>query len=291
MLCKMEKISVQLYGGKGIFGGRETPLEAEIIYCDRADQCSFHKEGKCLQHRAMFSPGCKFGKSEVVKGYTSRAAKYYDFKKKWQNDPLYGKLEFPNKLVAVMGDHLFINSGMVCVRKRRDDDEKWRKDVNGYIIQDTGFGTSYLFLPLEDATNDLLKEMFSFYPRSLMGDSLNKDWKEKRAPQILQDLKGCAPDIYQRFTTEFPEYIYEPDYIGKAIYIDSLKPGTHFTHKGVTWIYDGEYVCSKKEISIGLVSPWWSEGSSQSMVKIKVNDKMTVKVESNDIVDENTRFV
>ena len=34
----MEQISVTLYGGKGLFGGKETPLEAELIFCDRAKE-------------------------------------------------------------------------------------------------------------------------------------------------------------------------------------------------------------------------------------------------------------
>lgn len=45
----MDKINVDLYGGKSIFGGRETPLEAEITYCDKYKVCSFYKKGKCFR--------------------------------------------------------------------------------------------------------------------------------------------------------------------------------------------------------------------------------------------------
>lgn len=44
----MDKINVNLYGGKSIFGGRETPLEAEMTYCDKYKNCSFYKQGKCF---------------------------------------------------------------------------------------------------------------------------------------------------------------------------------------------------------------------------------------------------
>lgn len=78
----MQKINVNLYGGKGIFGGKESPLEASIIYCDHCNDCSFYRESKCLRVRSFLSPTCKFGRVETIKGYTSRAVKYWDFKKK-----------------------------------------------------------------------------------------------------------------------------------------------------------------------------------------------------------------
>lgn len=286
-----EKIGVQLYGGKPIFGrGKESPLEADILFCDRASECSYYQEGKCLNVRAMFAPPCKFGAVSHVKGYTSRAAKYYDFKRRYTEDPLYGKLLYPKRTAAVMRDYLFIATGLVNVRKRREDDEKCRKDINGYIISDPGFGNCCVFMPKEDATNELLKAIFSFVPNTMMGDNMKKEWKEKRVPEILQDIKFCAPDIYQRFTEEFPEYIFEPNYIGKTVYVDSLKPGTRFTQKNVTWLYDGEYVISEKEVALSFASPWWSQGGTKSVLKIKVNSEMTLKVESNEIIDDNVRF-
>ena len=78
----MNKINVNLYGGKSLFGGKESPLEADEIYCDRADKCSFYADDKCLRCRSFLAPVCKFGKNSVIKGYTSRATKYYDFKEK-----------------------------------------------------------------------------------------------------------------------------------------------------------------------------------------------------------------
>ncbi len=36
-----EVIHVGLYGGKGLFGGKETALEASIVQCDKFDKCSF----------------------------------------------------------------------------------------------------------------------------------------------------------------------------------------------------------------------------------------------------------
>lgn len=49
----MGKICVGLYGGKSIFGGKETPLEGDTIYCECPDRCSLYKEGKCLCVRGL----------------------------------------------------------------------------------------------------------------------------------------------------------------------------------------------------------------------------------------------
>ena len=287
-----EKIGVQLYGGKPIFGhGKESPLEADILFCDRAHECSYYKEGKCLNIRTMMSPSCQFGTVNTVKGYTSRAAKYYDFKRRYTEDPLYNNLSYPKRRAAVMRDHLFIATGLVSVRKRREDDEKWKKDINGYIINSYVFGGCSVFLPIESATNELLHALFTCRPSSVFdSDKATKSWKEKQVPQILQDMKFCAPDIYERFTIEYPEFVYEPNYIGEQVYIDSLKPGTRFTQKNVTWLYDGEYVISEKEVALSYMSPWWLQGGTNSVLKIKVNSKMTLTVESNEIIDDNVRF-
>ena len=70
-----EVINVGLYGGKSIFGGKETPLEASIISCDKHEKCSFYENGTCLKVRSFGSNGCKFGNVNTVRGYTSRAKK------------------------------------------------------------------------------------------------------------------------------------------------------------------------------------------------------------------------
>lgn len=283
------KINVSLYGGKGLFGGRESPLEADEIYCDMAADCSFHKQGKCLRCRAFLAPTCIFGRSQTIKGYTSRAAKYYDFKKKYTQDELYSKLDYPNTMVAVMGETIYLRTIYVDVRKRREKDEAWKKDINGYIIGDPGFGNCHVFMPIEDATNELLYAMFNFKPRSMMGGTIT-DWPDEKVPALLQDMKSILPEMYQRFVAEFPEYQFEPNYIGKKAYVDSLRPGTIFVVKNNKWLFDGECVESVGEFDIGLGSPWWLTGGTKASVKIRVNPKMTFEINDNSIVDESTRF-
>lgn len=282
------KINVDLYGGKGIFGGREKPLEADEIFCDRFEQCTFYKEGKCLRCRSLLSPTCKFGRNNIIKGYTSRAMKYYDFKNKYQSDDVYDKLNYPKKLVAVIGDNLYMNLKYTLVRKRRETDEKWRRDVDGYIISEAGFCSGDVFIPLNEVTDDLLYAIFSYKPHAIMGGVI-EDYQKKVVPDILQDLKKVAPDIYNNFIVKHHEYDIAPNYIGKNAYVNSLKPNTKFKYKGCEWLYDGEYI-STENFDIGLYSPWFSDGVKRSDIKMKVTDKMLFEINDNSIVDEDTKF-
>ena len=282
------KINVDLYGGKGIFGGRETPLKADEIYCDKFEQCTFYKEGKCLRCRSFLAPTCKFGRNNVIKGYTSRAMKYHDFKKKYENDEVYHKLSYPKKLVAVMGDTLYMNLKFTLVHKRRETDEKWRQDIDGYIISEVGFYPGDVFIPLNEVTDALLHAIFSYKPHAMMGGVI-EDYQKKVVPEVLQGLKKVAPDIYNNFISKHPEYDITPNYIGKKAYVNSLKPNTKFKHKGCEWLYDGEYV-STENFDIGLSSPWWGDSVKCSDIRMKVTDKMLFEINDNSIVDEDTRF-
>lgn len=282
------KINVDLYGGKGFLGGRETPLEADEIYCDMYEQCTFYKEGKCLRCRSFLSPTCKFGRNNIIKGYTSRAMKYYDFKRKYESDDVYHKLSYPKKLVAVIGDNLYMNLKYTLVRKRRETDEKWKRDVDGYIISEAGFRSGNVFIPLNEVTDALLYAIFSYKPHAMMGGII-EDYQKKVVPEVLQDLKKAAPNIYNDFIVKHPEYDFAPNYIGKKAYVNSLKPNTKFKYKGCEWFYDGEYVTTEN-FDIGIFSPWCLDGVKYSDVKMKVTDKMLFEINDNSIVDEDTKF-
>lgn len=288
----MEKIGVKLYGGKSIFGKKETPLEADVITCDRANDCSYYKAGKCLNCRSFLSPMCKFGKVQTIKGYTSRASKYYDFKKKWQNEETYNKLDYPRTLVSIMGDTLYMNLKFTLVRKKVTEEKVFSRHyyrcVEGYEITECGFCSGDCFMPIADLTIDLLEGILSYVPCAMMGGVI-ADYQDKVVPEVVQELRKLLPDFMTEFLNKYPQYDKEPNYIGKKVYVCSLKPNTEFTYKDSKWLYDGKYV-SAQQINIGFYSPWFSDNAKYTDVKIEVNEKMTIEVNDNSIVDENTRF-
>ena len=245
----MKKINVNLYGGKGIFDGRETPLEAEEIFCDRFEQCTYYQTGKCLRCRSFLAPTCKFGRTNTIKGYTSRARKYYSFKSTYKNDKVYSKLKYPNEPVAIMGDTLYIHYRYGTVRKRTDQDEKWVKDVEGYII-DTGNHRSSVFIPLNEVTNNLLFAIFSNKPRAIMGGII-EEFQNNVVPDIIQTLIKVAPEIHKNFIAEYPEFDVAPNYIGKYAFIKTMVNGSKLedAHGNIFVLNNGKLICEKCRLS------------------------------------------
>lgn len=280
----MNKINVNLYGGKSIFGGKESPLEADEIYCDREDKCSFYADGKCLRCRAFLAPRCKFGKNSVTKGYTSRAAKYYDFKKKYSGDELYNKLNYPSELAAVVGDMLYLNLKYTLVRKRTEKDEAWRKDTNGYLISEVGFCSGDTWIPMSEATNELLYAIFSYRPCAMMGGVIT-DYQAKVVPDVLMSLKKCAPKIYNKFISEYPQFDLSPNYVGKYAYIKTMVDGSILTdcHGNKFTLKDGKLI--GESIKRGF-TPF--DGTMDCVVS--VDDTKIYKVDNNAQCNENTKF-
>ena len=280
----MKKINVNLYGGKGLFGGRETPLEAEEIYCDRYEQCSYYQAGKCLKCRAFLAPTCKFGRTNTIKGYTSRARKYYSFKSTYENDEVYSKLKYPSEPVAIMGDTLYIHYRYGTVRKRTEQDEKWVKDVDGYIIKTSNYKSS-VFIPLNEVTNNLLFAIFSNKPRAIMGGII-EEYQNKVVPDIIQALKKVAPKIHKNFITEYPEFDVAPNYIGKYAFIKTMVNGSKLedAHGNIFILENGKLICEKYKSSF---VPF---NGKIAKMEIDVRDDMEYKITSNNQCDENTRF-
>ena len=280
----IEKINVNLYGGRPLFGGREAPIEADEIYCDRADKCSFYADGKCLRCRAFLAPGCKFGRNSVTKGYTSRAAKYYSFKQKYEADECYSKLHYPSELAAIIDDVLYFNLKYTLVQKRREEDEKWKKDINGYLISETGFCSGDVYIPISDITNELLYAIFSYRPCAMMGGVIT-EYQSKVVPDVLMSLKKCAPKIYSTFISEYPQYDLEPNYVGKYAYIKTITDGSILTdcHGSKFTLKNGKLIGEK--IKRGFV-PF--DGVMDCVVDVA--ETQTYKVDDNSQCNENTKF-
>lgn len=83
----MNLIDVYLTGGKSIFGGKESPLEAHEIYCDNCDNCSLYKNKQCLNHCTPFAlPHCKLGSVINTRWALSNNLKYdNEFLDSWKD--------------------------------------------------------------------------------------------------------------------------------------------------------------------------------------------------------------
>ena len=281
----MGKICVGLYGGKSIFGGKETPLEGDTIYCECPDRCSLYKEGKCLCVRRL-GIKCPNGTVTTEKGYTSRAKKYGAFRQKYTGDETYAKLKSPihNKF-AVVGDYYWFSAGCVKARKAKEDDSP-REVVSGYVLW-TGIGTSEFCIPIADMNIQLLNAILSYSPRNIFGESLEKEYLEYVA-DILKEMQEIAPELYQELTEEYPEYKsekYIPNYVGRYAYTRTLRDGcTIYDGRGnVGVLKDGKIYCDNFK---GIV-PFGGESAS---VVIELGETSTIEITDNSQVCKGTIF-
>ena len=286
-LNDMKKICVNLYGGKSLFSKKETPLEADEIFCSCADSCSFYKQGKCLNCRSVFGDRCPNGKVVMTKGYTSHARKYSKFSNRYTNDELYNTLEYPEtSYFGIIGNAYWFNLKYFYMKKATETDEKHFTRC-GYIIS-TSYATSFFHVPIEDVNLDLLHEIFSYRPRTIDFQEI-KDYQVTVVPHIVTSMKMTAPELYSALTEKYPEYMkdkYTPNYIGMYAYTRTLKNGSVIKdcHGNEGILKDGKIYC--ENFTKGFV-PF--NGKSASVI-VELDDKSVNKITDNSQVDENTNF-
>lgn len=278
-MTSMEKINVMLYGGKGIFGGKEVPLRAEIIYCDKSSECSEYKKGKCLKIAGPSAYGCKHGKLEVIKGYTSRAKKYNSFKFKYKEDEKYGNLkDSSSSVVAVIGEDVYIKSKYAILEKVKETGE--------YVVSCELFRSGF-WIPKSELTADRLYQMCVYRPRALMGGEITS-YRKDVVPDIVLNIRRELPELYKEFIGKYSEFDVEPNYIGKRVYISTMVNGSK--------LYDnGEFTLDKTKDKCVLVCDNWNGafmpfGGENAKIEINVTDDMKYRVTNNEQVDEDTKF-
>jgi hypothetical protein len=268
----MDKIHVGLYGGENIFGGREAPLRAEIVYCDKYNECDLYKKGKCLNVTDIFSKRCKFGRIDRIQGYTSRAAKYLKFKHNYQEDPEYLKLKYPNNsMIAMIGDFVYLKIRFFFERG------------------DT------IFLSKEKFNNEYIKIICDARPTACFTGGEIKKYQKEIVPEFLTQLYRYYREIYDKFIKEYPAYKIEHNYVGKMAFLRTMPEcdvkdiNWRFPKFNETWHWDGKNLTYKS----GYVSdPFIAANRKFEVVNyvIKPDENFTVEITSNDQVDENTEF-
>lgn len=270
----MEKININLYGGKSIFGGRETPLNADITYCEKYKNCSFYKKGKCFC-AGRIGPNCKFGNKQNIQGYTSRAIKYNDFKKKYREDECYSKLDEPNNKIGKIEDVFVINMRYLH-----------EEEGGGYKIETNTFSHPLIYIQEKQFTKDLIKLICEGKPRTLFENEVIKSYQEKDVPRFLYELKTEFKEIYDELIKEYPEYKdKEMNFVGRKAYISTLEKNTELLdcHKNIWKIENDEIVCYKWKT-------WLPFGKTPTETRIKITDDMTYEITNNNQVNKNTKF-
>lgn len=272
----MDKINIALYGGKSIFGGREAPLQADIVYCDKYNKCSFYKDGKCFS-AGRWKQNCKFGRKQTETGYTSKAKKYYDFRKKYDDDKYKNKLEEPNCTIGKIEDVFVLNIGYLYQDK----------DTGEYRIETSWGRAELVYIEEKEFTNSLIKMICDGKPKTIFDDKEIKKYQEKIVPTFLYELKNKFNNIYERFVEEYPECLkIEMNFKGKEAYIYSLREGIELKdYKNRIWIKEQDTLLCKNDNSAFL--PFQCKVTE---TRIKITEDMIYEIKDNSEVDEYTKF-
>lgn len=276
-----QTIHVGLYGGKGLFGGKEEPLEAHIINCGFSEQCSYHQKGTCMAVRSAFTPNCKFGRGQRVTGYTSRAKKYHEFKSTWQSHEAYGKLKHPGRKLGLINGLVVFAYPYIQIKV----------DGESVTLDDPGFISSTAYIPYEKFNPQLIHKIVKYRPRAIMGGIIDS-YEKETVPLFLAHLKEILPDRFAEYEAEYGET--KIDYVGRKALLNTIIPSlvayesSRYPEFNEFWNWDGEYLTfvkgKKADFKI-------AKNYEVVELKIKPNPETTIIISDNDQVGENTVFV
>lgn len=238
-----EKVTVDLYGGKPVFGkGKEKPLRAHEVWCSlpgSKTECPFRAKGKCLCVTSGFSSTrCPYGKTTVIRGYTSRAKKYLEFRRRYEEDPAYSTLDQPSGdafHVARIGGYVAIAMPYTNVaydpQRRRADDDAYRYGRNGNVIvaaEDVGFFSlcDRVWIPVEDIDASVFVALGKLVPRERYNRVKIKEYQEKVVPAMIEELRLEWPEMYDEVIAQCPEMAgRQVDHRGRKALILTLRDG------------------------------------------------------------------
>lgn len=281
----MEVIHVGLYGGKGIFGGRETKLEASVISCDQHQSCSLFKNNQCVRVRSFGDTSCKYGREETVTGFTSKAKKYHGFRSEWKNHEAYGKLTHPPDKLGVMGDFVYFPYAHVRIRETQS------KELQ--LVQPATTMFTMKFIERKHFNVEFIHRLCTFKPQAMMGGEITSYQKEV-VPLFLAHLKEVLPELHAEFLSVHPECAREVNYVGRKALLTTVKPSfVEYTSRDYpdfneTWEWDGVVLTHKGGYvhKVKVIKDYEVE-----CFKIIPNEKAVVTITDNDQVDEQTVFV
>lgn len=222
-------ICAHLYGD----GRRDCRLRAEYIRCNRAEECSAYKNGKCFCVTTLFGVRCPNGEITIVDGGTKRSKAFLRVQKEARTNPAYGKLNYPStNLITRIGEDAFLTVSYT-----------WLEEFGGEIrCDDPHFGTNKLYISADKLTPENIKRICDFIPRAIMGGVI-RDYQEKTVPMFLHQLQALFPEKYAGFQETYPDYkIKAPDWRGRRAKLSTCNRNveykdchkTRFTLMGTT---------------------------------------------------------
>lgn len=261
-----KKIHVGLYGD----GSRDAHLRRETIYCDRSDECSVYREGRCLRITSFLAQPCPFGRLDVFDGGTKRSMKYQRTYSETKADEFYGRLKRSHyTYFAIAGDSVIIGGMSVSF------------DTNPFKVNAPGFsGGRYMAIPKSEFSVDVIKKIYDARPYSLMGGVI-ESYRSEQLPLFFQQMRKLWPEKYEEFAAAVPAVRdLVPNYVGRWARVSTLNRDVPVEG----YRFDGDELVGEFK------SAFLPFGAKSAHIRIPVTDDLKVKITSNDQVTEDTVF-
>lgn len=289
------KVNIEFYGGKSIFGGREKPLEADVTYCEAPNECPLHESGTCLMAARLGRCDCIYGRTETVTGYTKRARKYGEFRRRFEDDPAYHALSLPTRRVITMRvrDMTFLKLGSIGLEY--DSGEKgigsgyWKANDSGVWVCDPYMGRKSVWVPTEAIDAKAFEFICRQHPQALFGGEI-KSFQQKDVPLIVESVRNVFPEVYEELVSANPDLAeLKVDRTGMYADITTLRDGSTMTDRlGRTFTKTGMTVTCD-DFDSSLVMPFGIQ-TRHARIEMPISEGTYVEVQSNDWVDEGTVF-
>ena len=268
-------ICVHLYGD----GSRNSRLRAEYIRCDRAKECSAHKNGECFCVTTPFGVRCGIGNVNCVDGGTKSSKAYRRVWDEAKAHEAYAKLKHPShRMITRIGDDAFLTLNYIWLEAKENGD---------ISCQNPHIGTNRLIVNRKMLTPENIKRICDFRPQAIMGGTI-RDYQAKTVPLFLHQMRELFPDEYEAFRNAYPDFtIVEPNWIGRRAKLATCNRTIEVKDiNGNVFRFDGDYlVCDCYRSAF---APF---NAKNAEIRIKVSDEMEVKITDNKQVTPETVFV
>lgn len=262
-------INVSMFGGKGLFGGREAKKEAVISSCQFANSCPAFQAGRCAAANPRLYE-CVNLETRTVQGYTSKAKKHGQFVREWSDHEKYGAIKEKMKRFEYIGDN------KIQIRLPHIAVDVAMHGAKGYSAMNV---KRVYYVNRDTFTLENLKNIMNSYSVPMMGGKLdNKEEKE----EMLLAIKEIDENLYNDYIKSTG---HEIDYLKKEAYLTTLKPGIELSDG---WYWDGEYLNKTEKTSVDCRAIKGFVYATE--VRFKPEEDSYVEIKDNSWVTKDTKF-
>lgn len=265
-----------------IFGKSPANARAELhLYtCEHSEECDAFAKGQCINVGNVFGSRCPHGRKQVTDGFTKKAAGYYKQIANWKEmhkDAYNALSQAPSRVTKVYGGWMLPYSFM-------DMNESVPFKAHG-----GAFRTGCAFIESEQLNKSTLEKIVAYRPLSMVGGEIT-DYQQKIVPKFLFDLKTNYPEQYVSAFGEnqaVNQRIESISFIGRTALLKTIAPNCKLKLGTKEWLWDGKKI-SMQNAEFMLFEPCkWTANYAE----FAPCDSATVKITSNEQVNESTVFV